>query len=233
MKPPETLLQRQPDCPSIDTLASYAESPQQAASLRPHIEACANCQTEIRLLNSFLEAKPAEHELADTRQLASQLQARFTSPKATTRAGGAWWTGWRIWVPAMSMLLVIAAGLQWQRQTDATANAPVYRDIPRIEVYIPRQGEQIAFSEFRWQAVPAAANYSLTLTEVDGTVAFAGASPTASLSLDAKTKGLLLPRKTLHFSVEALDGAGKTIARSASIRIRIEPASPKAPKTNE
>jgi len=230
MKPTETLLRRQPDCPGIDTLASYAESPDQAANLRPHIEVCANCQTEIQLLNSFLEAKPAEHELAAPRQIAGRLPERFASPKAAPAASGAWWTGWRVWAPTLSMLLLIAVGLGWQRQREASDTAPVYRDVPRIEVYIPKQGDQIAFPEFRWQAVPAAATYSWTLTEVDGTVALAGASPTASLSLDARTKGLLLPRKTLRFSVEALDGAGKTIARSASLRIRIEPTTPQAPK---
>ena len=231
-EPREPLLQRQADCPSVEALAIYSESPEKAVGLRPHIENCANCQTEIRLLESFLAASAAEHERDDTDSIARALQARFSSPIPSTAKGFSWWPGWRIWVPVASMLVLLAVSMQWQQQgSKAEADAqPIFRDVPHIEVYIPRQGEQNAFSEFRWQSISAADSYRLKLTEVDGTVAYTSASQTNSLPLDAEAKDLLLPRKTLQFSVEALDRSGKIVARSSSIRVRLDLAKTKIPK---
>jgi hypothetical protein len=78
--------------------------------------------------------------------------------------------------------------------------------------------------EFRWTAIPGAARYVLTVTEVDRTELFQLKTQATVVPAPERVRELLNSRTTLLWSVSAQDRAGRELGRSGVQRFRLHPS---------
>jgi len=228
----------------IETMEHGADVPgTDRTKIAAHVEKCPVCQTELSLYRGFEagEVQADEREAVD--HIVGVLRGRAPGPARLPeqKPSRSWWSGVAEWltpgrmggfaVAAAALLLTVGVGLQWQARRGASE--PVGEaDVTRSAVIrgvIP-QGEVAEFpAEFRWDAVPGAAAYTVTLSEVDRNVIFHNTFTTPVLEVPVNVRRLVVPGKTVLLQIQATDREGREIAQSGTTRVsvRAEQAQPK------
>ncbi|MDQ1474420.1 MAG: hypothetical protein QOJ99_5900 [Bryobacterales bacterium] len=173
------------DCPAPEVMIeAMAHGAPKHDEISSHVAGCPPCQTELALFRSFEAAdfKPDEREAVDyiVRRMRGE-QSRQAIP------GSGWPVFWTrlsgFWNPVRvggfatataAVLLIIGLSTQWQTQRRLPERLPE-NDALRSTVIngVNPQGELAAIPDrIRWDPVPGAAEYSVTLSEVDRTVIF-------------------------------------------------------------
>jgi hypothetical protein len=206
--------QSQPGCLPIEDLARDLEFPPESMQRRAaeaHVSECAHCRTELALLREFVTGTPRGEE----KEAVEWIQARLTPPQGV-RSRSRWWQS--MWSPryagvlAVAAALIIAINIEWHKPaTVPQEQGDVMRSAP-LHAIAPVGGLAGAPQEFRWTPVPGAAGYSILVTEVDLTPVFQSRVTGTSIPLPDEVRKILVPGKTLQWTVAAEDAAGRELA---------------------
>ncbi len=221
-----------PECPSIEELAglsaSIGNSGQSEQALR-HVAACPRCQAELVLLASFeqAEANSGEEE-EDLRWMLDRLPQRsnLETARGSTPVLGSWRSWWNrlgLFRPvpvlaAIAALVILGIGIR-----EFMAPAPQLR-LPTGES-VTMRGYQIRLltplidiaavpDELTWEPVVGAARYEVVVRYVDGTEAVRFNSGGNHAKWPESMRALATPGRSLFIEVAALDGSGRTLAKS-------------------
>ncbi len=221
-------LKRGPECPALEVLIAALENPNTETGVRKHVSACPACQSEVALFQGFEAATPVtgeERQAVDF--IVARLNERMRSPQKEsllTRLFGSLTPG-RMGAFAMAAAVVIlGVGLttQWRaRKVEPVAETSVVRSA-KIRLNTPLENLATAPSEISWYPVAGAATYEVSVAEVDRTVVFYNKFTSSVLQVPAELSRLLLPGKTLAFRVTARDAAGRELATTGDLDLRVE-----------
>jgi hypothetical protein len=78
--------------------------------------------------------------------------------------------------------------------------------------------------EFRWTAIPGAARYDITVTEVDRTILLQRKIEMTVVPIPEQLRELMKSGTTLLWSVSAENRAGRELARSGVQHFRLQPS---------
>lgn len=205
-------------------------------SLWEHVRSCARCQAELSLLGDFETATPRPEEQSAVSWISMRLERQFAEGRPATPRGGfadPWWKRW------FTLRSLGTAGLTFATAMIAVAVTVGLRDGRPPALSAPsgatatafRSGELSAVSpagdldeapaELRWQALPAAASYSVRVMEVDRTELWKTDTRDAVAKLPEELRARAVPGKPLLWQVTAKDSSGGTIAESAAQRFRV------------
>jgi len=169
-------------------------------------------------------------------------QIKNPSSESHRAQGGANSTGWlsrlfgagniRWWVPVAAILVVavtsvvlLRPGKQPDLRADAGSGPVVYRS-QEVEV-ITLAGEQTnAPKTLQWKRFAGAANYKVSVMEVDHETLWAVETNDISITIPASTRARMLPGKPVLWQVTALDSQGRTLAVSQLERFSVTRKSP-------
>lgn len=211
------------DCPPLEEI--------ERAHWAAHVGACPHCQTELHLLRTFQDSEVAPEEAAGVSLIAGRLRARsgeiFPRPERAPR-----WRDFfaRPWLrpaalTAASLLVVVAVTMQL-RQGGAPVLRPGYEgpEVMRaspLAVVSPVGDLEETPRQIQWSAAPGAAKYVVRLLEVDGSELWRAETGGARIELPAGVQARIVPAKTILCVVNAVDGAGRGIALSETVRFRL------------
>ncbi|MBL8173636.1 MAG: hypothetical protein JNK48_03145 [Bryobacterales bacterium] len=221
---------RRPDCPSVDDWAAYPDLPAgapQRRALDQHRASCPACEAEAAMLASFLAAEPQPAEAADLAYIQGKLPTR--APHA---APAPWWkqifapSTFRVWAFAAVAFAAVAIGLQYRSGslppvTQETGG--VMRATLSVEGVAPVGDLPAPPRQFTWQAVSGAASYTLRILAVDGAELYRCEASAQPSCLPTPPQDVFLPLRTVQVRVTAYDSAGKEIAVSPDIPLRVLP----------
>ena len=219
-------LQAGPDCLPLEVLASRLDLPVESSLRRAaegHLRDCAHCRTELALLNEFEAGavRPEERETVEWIEARLAVESRRNAVRPVR-----WWR--RSWTPpvfagalAAAAALIVAINVEWRRPVIPADGPDVVRAAP-LRAIAPLGDLKSIPQEFRWTAVPGAADYRLTVTEVDRTVVYQDRVIGASAPVPDQVKSLFQPAKTLFWSITAEDASGREIARTSPQLIRLQ-----------
>jgi hypothetical protein len=236
----KSALAAKPGCLSLQELERLAEDSSQG---HPHLTVCPRCQSELAMLKAFESSTPLPDEGAAVAWINSQLKRwldEFKNPGTEHRdaqAGGASPTGWlarlfrtgnaRWLVPVAAVLVAAVASvvfLQPARQPDLRADAgsgpAVYRSQEVEIVALPGELPQ-APKTLQWKRFAGAANYKVSVMEVDHEALWAAETNDISITIPVSTRGKLLPGKPVLWQVTALDSQGRVLAVSQVQRFSV------------
>jgi len=229
-------LERTKDCPLSEELACLLDG-QAESQVAEHVESCAWCQTEIKLLQSFEAADVSYREAEDVRRVNELLQARsgeiFRVPRTAPAPRPSWWQSlfarpWRS--PAVlamaAVLVLVAVGLEWRRNAPPTLGPVGGSDVLRsgaLKVVAPTGDLQQAPQEIQWEAVPGATRYEVRLLEVDRTEMWKTETSELRVALPKAMEARIVPGKTILCQVAAYDSGGRKLSESEPVPFRIVP----------
>jgi hypothetical protein len=228
-------------CATIEELGRLAErGPAAEPRLAEHAAGCVRCRTELDLLAEFEAAAPRPEEELSARWITARLEndvARMTRPAAaeparspaSRRAAGTWLP--RTAVRAAAAALAIAAALVLvvnlqgreappELSPDAASSPGVLRS-SAVTLVAPVDDVASAPGELRWEPVPGAASYAVTLTEVDRTEVWSAEVRSPSAPLPPAVRARMVPGKPFLWRVAAKDAAGAVVATSGVQRFRV------------
>jgi hypothetical protein len=209
-------------CPPPEQLES-------AKGLR-HAESCAYCRTELELMRVFQTAPRDEEEAAAVRLIADRLRP-VAAPVIPLPSP--WWKQFLTarWLSPVAMaaacaLIAVAVGLEWRhsRAPGLGGLNPATQEVLRsgsINGIAPAGDIAAAPKEIRWEGVTAAARYSVQLSEVDGHELWSTSTTAPRAEVPAAVQSLMVPAKTLLLRVTAIDAAGRNVAQSEPVRLRV------------
>ena len=90
-----------------------------------------------------------------------------------------------------------------------------------IQVLAPSGDVQSIPDEIRWEATAGAAQYQIRLLEVDGTELWKTDTAANTIAVPPAVRQRIVPLKTLVLEIAALDGSGRRLAHSGTIRFRL------------
>jgi hypothetical protein len=220
------------DCPSAEELARFVDGLDQGWAR--HIQSCAHCSAEARLLRDFQSGTLDEAEAEPVRQIAQRLRARSSEIGGAVPAAPRplWWRGfWQVrWLsPALlaaaAVLIFFGVGLESRR------SAPVLHlpSSPGDETLRSNAVEGLTPSgdigqrpmELRWKAVRAAVRYRVRVMEVDGHELWSAETTDTQLELPNDVRLQILPQKTLVWEVRGVDASQRVVAESGNVRFRL------------
>jgi hypothetical protein len=228
------------DCPQLDELESFAAGEVPAATaLAGHIRSCHYCQTELQLLQTFLQgqADPASQHAVEVNKVAERLRSR--SGEIIRQAFPAqeripWWkAAFAVRRLAQASLaaaavLLIAAGVVYFR---SGTSRPQLQAANHTEPEVLRSGGfavlnpvgdlQNGPKEIRWERVPNATRYQVSLVEVDRSEMWKGETAADYIELPAAIQARIVPAKTLFAEVIAFDSSGNKVGDTGLIRFRV------------
>ncbi len=225
----KSALQRTADCPPLENLERALDGD---PAMTAHAHSCAYCRTELELLESFrlAEIPPEDARAVDavTRRL---RRHSVTDSLLVPEPRGRWWQFNPAWLrPAAfataGLLVLIAIGLQLRHSSapalrNAQPNgAEVFRS-QSLAILSPSGDLQKSPGEVRWEPVPSAAAYKISLLEVDGNEFWSAQTTGTSIAFPPSIRAQIVPAKTLLISVTAFDGNTHKIAESERVRFRI------------
>jgi putative zinc finger protein len=221
------------DCLSIDDLGLYADgllNPPARAAARTHLDACLHCQSELALLRAFAADRTEAGEADLVRESVARLRRREAEVfgDRTARAPRRWnrFAGVSPFLGVAAVLLIAVAGfyLSEPRAPVLPTTIDAGREITRgtdIVVGAP-VGEQVAApARFEWSAVDRAARYRVRLLEVDHHELWSAETTAAGLDIPSDVRTVIVPRKTLLWTVTAYDATGRVVAESAPQPFRV------------
>lgn len=217
-------------CPNTELLLTVMEDPAdlRRPSMADHISSCLACQTELELYREFAagDVRPNEQE-AISYVVRSLNKSKSGKTRKLTEP---WWRrlltpGWMggMALAAAALITVIGLSWQWREMRNSTTSydaAPAFRS--NSISFATALGEMANVpSEIRWSPVTNAAAYRVEAREVDQSLIFYKRVTSPSLPMPPELRRLLVPGKTLLFSVAAVDSSDRVIAQSGEIRLRI------------
>ena len=123
---------------------------------------------------------------------------------------------------AAAVILSVGLASQWRtRHLEPVGETGVTRSAT-IRVETPLDHLAAAPAEIRWQAVEGAGAYEILIAEVDRTVVFHKNFTTPVLPVPLELGSLLVPGKSLTLKITARDAAGKELATSGPLSLRVE-----------
>lgn len=219
-------LQRTDRCPPQDALERHVDRPDDALSA--HINDCAYCKTEMELLRSFLQCDVPANDAAAVDAIVQRLDRR---PRTLVERRKPWWSLDLSWaraaaLAAAAILVAVGIGLQLRQsgppalRNPASNSAPIYRS-SSVAILSPSGDLQTAPTEARWESVPAATSYRVSLLEVDGNELWSSATSGTTIAFPSSVRALMAPAKTLAFTVVAFNAQNQKIAESSKVNFRI------------
>ena len=238
------------DCPPPEELIEAVEHSATSSgqglgheAIVAHAKTCPACQTELALFREFETGavKPDEREAVDF--IVRRLRGEADAPVVHARPPAP-----SLWVPSIwgrlagyltpvrmggfavamaALLLTFGVSTQWrlrQALTERGAGSAAGTEIMRSETIrgIVPTGEVAEFpAEIRWNAVAGAAEYDVTLLEVDQNVIFHKTFTTPVLLVPSGVRKLIVQGKTVLLQITAADASGRPVARSGSTRIHV------------
>jgi hypothetical protein len=220
------VLRPKPDCLTPEELETLVEK----SASHPHLENCPRCQAELALLRSFESSEPLPDEGAAVAWISAKLEERMPqikNPRSATAAGGtgSWlrslFAGPGRWlVPALAMAIVAVVGFlvlnrpkEPELQADAGHGLAIYRS-QEVQVIEPIGDLASAPEKLRWQAFSGAAEYQISIMEVDQAVLWSEKTDDLLLTIPATVRDKMLPGKPLLWQVKAVDSQGRLLATS-------------------
>jgi hypothetical protein len=219
-------------------LEQLAEDPSQK---HPHLAACPRCQADLAMLREFESAAALTDEGAAVAWISSHLERRLDqikSPLGISRryppdAIAGWFSrlfgsGSARWLIPVATVAVIAAvsvillhtSKQPQLRADLVSGPTVYRS-QAVEVIGPSGELSEAPKDLQWKPYPSAAQYKVSIMEVDRVALWSGTTNYTSLTIQNSTRIKMVPGKPVLWQVSALDSQGRVLAVSQVQRFSV------------
>lgn len=215
------------ECAPIEDLVMLLEGRggnERKAKAHAHVAACAHCQSELALLNTFQQPGVNDDERHAIDSIVADLRAN--SPARKRESWGRRFFTARFLIPAtvalaagVTMLSVVLPSRR-SAEISFTPGGEVMRS-QTIAVLDPVGDVVQAPKELRWQPVKAVKNYKVRLLEVDRTSLWSGSTNVPAASLPDSVRLNIAPNRTLTWEVEGYDSAGNKIASSGLQRFRV------------
>jgi hypothetical protein len=221
------------DCLPVEVLERFMENANAPADAKAaaHLSSCAHCQTELAMLKRFETAEPSANEGAAVAWIAAKLQRQQGAPANDSSVARVsfWRTMFRVpyLAAAAALALVLALGISLYNSDSGKDRlrgpdmGTTYRS-GEITLLSPTGDLAQAPGEFRWEAVPGAASYTVELADVLGTSLASASSTQPVLEASPQMKAIMLARKPIKWKVTARDASGKVIAQSSGGSFKIK-----------
>ena len=226
-----------PECLTLEQLERLTtESPQRD----PHVARCPRCQAELALLKSFESGTPLPDEGAAVAWITSRLEKGLDQIKHPERAAGhpqivSWLTRlfgvgrMRVFVPAAAILIVGVMSVILLRPSKepelraGVGTAPQVFRSQEVEIIAPSGDLEKAPEALQWKPVPGAAQYKVSIMEVDQTPFWTGETKDLTVKLPRPIRDKMIVSKPLLWQVVAFDVQGRVLAASQVQRFRVTP----------
>jgi Putative zinc-finger len=235
---PEILTQAlQPgaDCPPMDALGRYADGalpPAERAAAAAHINACASCQSELALLQTFADGAIRDEERSAVVQIVAELRRRepeiFTAPALPEirQSRFALLGSFRHALSLATVLLAVVGGYLIFNSTPPRlpSDAVSYRGVTRsltVDLRAPIGDQVAAPQRLEWRPVSGAVRYRVRLMEVDRRELWTIETAATAVDLPEPIRALVVPAKTLLWQVTAYDASTAPIGESSVERFRL------------
>lgn len=227
------------ECPTIEELEAVASGEALAVGhISEHVRACAYCQTELTLLQTFM-AGNAGHTSQDSSRAAGLLRRRskqIFEQAFPVQEPAPWWksvfTIKRVALASLATaaILLIAAAVVFFRsatyQPPLEAKNQTGREVFRssgVAVLSPAGDLQERPREIRWEQVANATSYQVRLLEVDRSEVWKAKTTEGHVDLPAAIQDRIVPSKTLFAEITAFDSSGNRVGDSGLVRFRLVP----------
>jgi hypothetical protein len=212
------------DCLSPEQLEAVLNGAASEAD-RKHAAECLHCQTEVAMFKQFVEADALPGEAADLRHIEQKL--RQSPPWRQRRswfaglfAGSSW-----SFAAAASLAALLAVGVYFARPARMAEQPPIDSGVMRASASVEGIGPVGDLDRLptalTWRPVLNAANYEVTLLDIEEKALWTTRLSGATVNLPAAALVQMTNRKTLFWRVAAFDAQGKAIASSAPQRFRL------------
>jgi hypothetical protein len=226
-----------PECPPLEELESFAAGEEPAATvLAGHLRSCAYCKTELDLLQTFLagQSSSSSQEVNKVAELLRQRSRKIIREVLRTSAEPPWWraafTVRRLAYASLAMAavflmtgaIVFFRSVTYRPQLEAANRGG--QEVLRagsFAVISPAGDLQTGPKEIRWERVPQAARYRVSLLEVDRSEMWRAETTEDHVELPASIQARIVPAKTLFLEVMALDSAGTKVGDTGLVRFRL------------
>lgn len=216
------------DCPATEVMLEAMEHGAGAnQAIAAHVKQCPSCQTELALFRSFESGEVEAGERAAVDYIVRGLRNPQSEPwwrrllalGTPVRLGG-------FAVAAAALLLTFGLSTQWQSRRSFPPPGPETGALRSSAIVgISPQGEVAAFpSIIRWEPVPGASGYTVSLSEVDRNVIFHKNVTSPELEVPKSMLELMVPGRTVLLTIAATDASGSQIAQSGQIRVAVRAA---------
>ncbi len=213
------------ECLPLEVLERMADNTSRDAKAAAHLAGCAHCQTELAMLQNFEQSTPSADEGAAVAWIATQLERRQNAPLAQQKIVRVpfWRTMFRVpylaGAAALAAVLVLGVSLYHGNSDGPGRINPglgngQFRS-GAIHLVSPIAEQDIAPTEFHWDAVQGADTYNLELKDVAGVTLGIGITKQNFLPVSADMKAIMVSGKPLKWKVTAFDATGKEIANSS------------------
>ena len=225
------------DCPTIEELESLASGEAIAKSRwTGHLQVCGYCQTELRMMQTFLAEKSREATpgAGTAAELLEKKRKEILKRAFLVPASVPWWksafTIGRIAQAsfAAAAILVVVGAVIFFRSTPSQpqleARNQTGPEVLRSNTFAlisPVGDVQERPTEMRWEAVPGAASYQVRLLEVDHSEVWKANTKDTRIELPEGIRARIVPAKTLFAEVTAIDSSGKQIGGTELVRFRL------------
>jgi hypothetical protein len=218
-------------CLPLEVLERMVDNTSRDAKAAAHLAGCAHCQTELAMLKNFEQSTPSADEGAAVAWIAAQLERRQSAPVAQQKAATIpfWRTMFRVpylaGAAALAAVLVLGISL-YHGNSDGPAKinpgigSGQFRS-GSIHLLSPISDQNSAPAEFRWDAVPGAASYTVELKDVAGITLATASSTQNVLPVTPEMKAVMISGKPLKWQVTAMDSTGKEIANSGTEQFKV------------
>lgn len=231
-------LAAKPDCLSLKELEQLAEDPSRK---HPHLAACPRCQADLAMLKEFESGTALADEGAAVAWISSHLERRLDQIKSPggiprrypTGATAGWFSRlfgsasarWLIPIAAVVVIAAVSVILlrtskQPELRADLGSGPTVYRS-QAVEVIGPSGELPEAPKDLQWKPFPGAAQYKVSIMEVDRVALWSGTTNYTSLTIQNSTRTKMLPGKPVLWQVSALDSQGRVLAVSQLQRFSV------------
>jgi putative zinc finger protein len=225
-------LQPTADCLSIEQLGRYQDdalTPAAREITERHVRGCANCQTELALLDAFSTLAVREDEAEVVRDGVKTLERRRAEIFGK-RSGTVTEFRRRFSVAAlrpvfaMAAVLLMIVGGYYLTQNSSRNSSGIDPDATRsskIIVEAPSGDVQSVPEQLQWKSIDGASSYRIRITEVDRHELWSTDTTTSPVTLPPSVRAQIVPGKTLVWQVTAYGAANKPIAESTPQRFRV------------
>jgi hypothetical protein len=209
------------ECLPLEVLERMTENASADASA--HLAGCAHCQTELAMLKNFEQSTPSADEGAAVAWIAAQLERRQNAPLAQQNIVRVpfWRTMFRVpylaGAAALAAVLILGISLY-----HGSSDGPGKINPGSIHLVSPITDQNIAPTEFRWDAVQGAASYTVELKDVAGITLASAKSSQNVLAVTPEMKAVMISGKPIKWQVTALDADGKEIANSSTEQFKVK-----------
>ena len=175
-------------------------------------------------MREFLNAEPVGP--AESAAVAAIEQKLRRNPQWKPSRPSGFWSFFTKPVSGLAMAAVaamLAIGIFWQ-----PGQKPIVIDESgdtvrsgSISGVAPLGDLPAAPDTLRWNAVPNAANYEVSLVEVDQNRIWTGSTRSAGIAIPQQARSLMRDRKTVFWVVRALGTDGRELAKSTPKQFRV------------